>query len=383
MNAERLYSKMEQENLDYLVLSRIDNVDYLTGMTHPSTFGAFSDNSEQMPFAYAVVSLADKKVTLVASKMMKFAVPADIIADETVWFDQYSYMIDYNGAKEAMNAIEGTLPANCAGKRVGVELDVMPAALYRMLMGKQFELVDAQDILIYARQVKTAREIEKIKYACYLEDIAQERLIRFAKEFNGETDLEMWHAIMFEMNKAAGKVLDLSGELATGAAAGSTNYPSGPIGRQVKEGEMGRMDISIRPHGYWCDCTNTVVFGNKINDRQKFLFDMVEEAYIAAEEIMKPGVDMYDVHKLCLDIYGKYGYTADYYTGHQIGTGANDRPRILTYTHCPLEAGMVVCLEPQMYMPGDDPLGVRLEHVVLITENGPEDLNKFTWGHKI
>jgi len=381
MNRERLYLKMEQENIDYLVLSRIDNVDYLTGAAQPAYFGAYVDNAEYMPFGYAVVSLADRKVYLVASSMVKFAFSNNIHADETIFFDQFSYVKDIYGAKAALDALSMVIPKNCAGKRFGVESDSMPAAVYHMLQERQAQLVDATDLMIYCRKVKSPDEIEIIKRTCAIEDAGQNRLLKYAAEFNGETDFEMWSGILLEMNKVAGKALEISGELATGLAAGGTAYPSGPVGRQVQAGEMGRMDISIRPFGYWCDCTNTVVFGNKFTDRQKFLFSLVQEAYYAAEAVMRPGNDLYDVHKACLDVYRKYGFDSDLYSGHQLGCGVNERPRLLNYTHAEIESGMVLCLEPQMYIPGDTPLGVRLEHVVLVTDDGPEDLNKFPWGY--
>ena len=68
------------------------------------------------------------------------------------------------------------------------------------------------------------------------------------------------------------------------------------------------------------------------------------------------------------------------YTGHQIGCGVNEAPRIVCYEDAVFESGMVVCIEPQQYLYPEEGVGARLERVIQITDGAPVELNRFPWG---
>jgi Xaa-Pro aminopeptidase len=143
---------------------------------------------------------------------------------------------------------------------------------------------------------------------------------------------------------------------------------------------MARMDISVRYHGYWCDCTNTVVLGAIPTDEQRRIFKIVREAYEVARSKLVHGNRLCDVSAAEADCYRRYGMEPQVYTGHQIGCGVNEEPRIVCYEDEIIEPGMVVCIEPQQYGSQGGGIGVRLEKVISITEGGPVELNTFEWG---
>ena len=380
MNRQRLFECMEQSGVDFLLLDSSENVSYVSGMGIPVPYGAMFAYGGGMPLGYAFVSLKDQSVTLILSdSYMGYAENAD--ADRVVPFSHYHHFEERNGDQDLVRVLQELLPGEAAGKKAGIEIHSCPALVYEVLKKAGFEITEAAGILNYARKIKTPEELVKIRESVAIEDCGQKRLLEYAKNFNGETDFEMWSGITKAMNERAGKVARIVGELSVGRNTEIRTGLGGPDGMRAKAGDMGRMDISIRYHGYWCDCTNTVVFGAKPTDGQMKYMSVVEEAYNAARSKLYPGRRMNDPVKAEAEVYEKYGMKTQVYTGHQIGCGVNEPGRIVCYDEEIIEPGMVVCIEPQQYGPEGSGIGVRLEKVILITENGPEELNTFPWGH--
>ena len=348
MNRDRLFQYMEQKEIDFLILDSLENVSYTSGMGIPVSYGALFAYGGGMPLAYSVVSLRDKKVTLICSNSFenytKYA-----SADQICFFENYNHFKKTDGESELMAILQEILSSAGTGCTVGIEQKSCPALIYKMLSG--FHIVDADMALRYARKIKTPEEIARIRRSVEIEDSGQNRLLEYSRNYQGETDFEMWSGIMLAMNEAAGKVARISGELALARNVEIRDGLGGPTGIKGSPGDMCRMDISIRYHGYWCDCTNTVVMGKKPDE--------------AAAEAK---------------VYKKYGMEPQVYTGHQIGCGVNEPGRIVCYEHDLIESQMVVCIEPQQYGTPGEGIGVRLEKVIEITEKGPAELNKLCGG---
>ncbi len=379
MNRQRLFECMEKSGLDYLLLDSLENVSYVSGMGIPVPYGAMFAYGGGMPLGYGIVSAKEQQVWLIVSDSYKeYAEHAS--ADRIYLFSHYDHFRKRNGDENLKLLLERLLDVP-AGKRIGIEFHSCPALVYQILAEKGFFIQEAEPVVRYTRKVKTAEELEKIRASVAIEDCGQNRLLQYAREFNGETDFEMWSGITQAMNEKAGKVARIVGELATGKNAEIRTGLGGPDGSRVNPGDMGRMDISIRYHGYWCDCTNTVVFGRKPNEQQMEYFKIVEEAYEAAKSKLYPGNALCDPVKAEAQVYEKYEMKTQVYTGHQIGCGVNEPGRIVCYEDEIIVPGMVVCIEPQQYGPEESGIGVRLEKVIEITDKGPVELNQFCWGH--
>lgn len=380
MNRERLFRHMEQERIDYLVLDSAESVSYVSGMGIPVPYGALFAYGEGMPLAYALVSLKSREVVLICSDFFSDYVKHASV-DHVRLFSHYHHFRSINGAEELKKAFEEYLPEKRAAYRVGIERISCPAYVRSLLEG--FHITEAEPTLRHARKIKTPEELLKIQRSVEIEDCGQNRLIEYARNYKGETDFEMWSGITQAMNEAAGKVARISGELALGENAEIRSGLGGPSGIKGQCGDMCRMDISIRYHGYWCDCTNTVTVGKKPDERQSLYFRIVSEAYEAAKAQLYPGKRLSDAVRAEAEVYRKYGMEQQVYTGHQIGCGVNEPGRIVCYEHDVIEPGMVVCIEPQQYGKPGEGIGVRLEKVIAIKEAGPEELNGFLWGHEI
>ncbi len=112
----------------------------------------------------------------------------------------------------------------------------------------------------HARSIKTEREIELLRRASHLADVAHETLAELARTA-GQTEFAMFCEISARVFAAAGRDIPLSGELVTGPRTTTVEYPNGPRARTTEPGDAALMDLSGRSEGYWFDCTNTHVIG--------------------------------------------------------------------------------------------------------------------------
>jgi Xaa-Pro aminopeptidase len=107
-------------------------------------------------------------------------------------------------------------------------------------------------------------------------------------------------------------------------------------------------------------------------DRQIDIYSTVQKAQLAGVRAARPGIICKDLDAVCRDIIENAGYGAYFVhtTGHGVGTEVHEDPRIGKEDETPLEAGMVITVEPGIYI--EDFGGVRIEDTVIITEDGCE-----------
>ena len=152
--------------------------------------------------------------------------------------------------------------------------------------------------------------------------------------------------------------------------------------RRMDQGEVVVMDAAAQCADYASDITRTVPVGGKFSARQREIYKIVLGAQKAAIAALKPGVRMAGpgdsltkIARDYMDAHGRdqHGEPLGKYfihgLGHNVGLEVHD-PGV----DGPLEAGMVVTIEPGIYIP-EESLGVRIEDVVLVTENGAKVLS--------
>jgi Xaa-Pro aminopeptidase len=164
-----------------------------------------------------------------------------------------------------------------------------------------------------------------------------------------------------------------------GAGPNSTALHYDRLSRKIEDGDVVVMDVGAQFSGYSADITRTIPANGKFTARQLEIYNIVLGAQDAALSALKPGMDYCQkgsksVHKISYDYINSHGKDrygkslGQYYIhglGHNIGLNVHDPGE-----YCkPLEAGMVVTVEPGIYIPEEN-LGVRIEDDVLITEKG-------------
>ncbi|MEG2001405.1 MAG: Xaa-Pro peptidase family protein, partial [Evtepia sp.] len=144
----------------------------------------------------------------------------------------------------------------------------------------------------------------------------------------------------------------------------------------LKAGDSVTFDIFTPISHYWCDMTRTV-FYKSVSEKQKEVYNLVRKANEVAESKIMPGVLLSELDKTAREIIKKGGY-GNYFThrlGHGCGLECHEPPDVGSHSDIVLEAGMVFSIEPGIYLPGE--FGVRIEDLVLVTENGCEVLNAY------
>ncbi len=144
-----------------------------------------------------------------------------------------------------------------------------------------------------------------------------------------------------------------------------------PSDRPLEAGEPVLMDFGALCGGYAGDITRTVFTGQPADGFRR-VYDIVLEAQMAAIEAVRPGRLGCDVDAVARDIITRYGYGENFGhgLGHSLGLNVHDGPAFSPRSQLTLQPGMVVTVEPGIYVEGWG--GVRIEDDVLVTEDGCE-----------
>lgn len=219
------------------------------------------------------------------------------------------------------------------------------------------------------RMVKSADEIASIKKAQAITEQAFDHILKFIKP--GVTEREISLELDYFMLKNGAEALSFETIAVSGI---NSSMPHGvPSDKKIENGDFITMDYGAVCDGYHSDMTRTVAVG-AVSDEQKKVYDTVLKAQLAALDVMRPGVRCSDADKAARDVIASAGYGAffGHGTGHGVGIEIHEEPRVSPSAEDILEAGNVVTDEPGIYLPGC--FGVRIEDMVLITEDGMENL---------
>jgi Xaa-Pro aminopeptidase len=143
--------------------------------------------------------------------------------------------------------------------------------------------------------------------------------------------------------------------------------------RRFQANEYIKLDFGAYYQGYCSDLTRTVMLG-KPTDKHRDIYHIVLEAQMNALSRMKPGMTGQEVDACARSVIAQYGY-GDHFghgTGHGLGMEIHEFPRLNKQDNTILQPGMVVTVEPGIYLPGFG--GVRIEDDVLITDSGIQRL---------
>jgi Xaa-Pro aminopeptidase len=133
------------------------------------------------------------------------------------------------------------------------------------------------------------------------------------------------------------------------------------------------LDFGVVLDGYMSDMTRTVHLGRAL-EGERDVYDAVLEAQEAAVAAVAPGVTAGDVDEAARSVLRRAGLDKffTHSTGHGVGLEIHEGPRLAAKQTQPLKAGMVITIEPGVYMPGR--FGLRIEDMVLVTAAGGEVL---------
>ncbi len=262
--------------------------------------------------------------------------------------------------------------SKAAAGRIGVELDFLPAVLLEVLRNAlpSAEIVPVDSAFDDLRAVKTPEEVDRLRSALALCDLAQAETRRLVR--SGISEIELWTQVKGRLEMEAGSRLPVLADFVAGRR--TADIGGLPGNYVLAEGDPVIADIVPRLNGYWGDNCGTHFVGEPPSQLRR-AYQVVLAALCAGMAAIRPGLRACDLDAQLRKAIQDGGYEPyPHHSGHGLGTTYHEEPRIVPYNTAALQPGMVIALEPGVYIPGAG--GVRLEDVVLVTRDGCEVLTR-------
>lgn len=219
------------------------------------------------------------------------------------------------------------------------------------------------------RGVKTEREIDILRQAEAIGDRAFARLLPKLKA--GMTEKQTAALLEFFMKEEGAEGFSFDTIAASGLHSAMPHAV--PTDKPLEEGDFLTLDFGCLYQGYCSDMTRTVVIG-RANAKQKMVYDTVLRAQMTALAGIRPGMTGRQIDALARDVIRKAGF-GEYFghsLGHSVGLEIHERPVFSPKEETVIRPGMVITVEPGIYIKNFG--GVRIEDVVVITEDGCENI---------
>ncbi len=262
-------------------------------------------------------------------------------------------------------------------EKLGFESDYMlhsfAQKLKKTLAKAGVKTVATTQIVEKMRVIKDEDEINCLRQSVRLNEEV------FAEIYNtlepGMTEIELAIAIESLMRKKGAEKPSFATIIAS--AENSALPHAVPTAARIKKHRPLTIDMGLVLNGYCSDMTRTFVPG-KVSRKYLKIHRIVREAQLAGTEAIRAGVTGSEVDAIARKIINNAGY-GDYFghgLGHGVGLAVHEEPRLSRLNNKKLKSGMIVTVEPGIYLPGWG--GIRLENMVVVRENGCEVLNKDT-----
>jgi len=344
---EKLFNKMVKNNIYQAIISSPPSLYYF--------LQEWFDPGERLLVLFVNTS---GEVKLLVNELF----PVDTIEEKN--------LIKYSDSEDPLKMLSSLIkkdkPIGIDGRwDAGFLLDLMEIT-------KDLSLKQLSPIISELRMVKDADEIALMKSSSLLNDTAMEKIIDLVSEMLPEKYLAKAIKNIFEREGADG----VSFEPIVGYGQNTSNPHHMPTNTKLKDGDAVLIDMGCIKNFYCSDMTRTVFFGKSI-ENMKNIYQIVLEANLKAIEKAKPGLKACEIDATARNYieskgYGKY-FT--HRTGHGVGIEIHEKPYISSNSEEILTSGMIFSIEPGIYLPGVG--GVRIEDLVLVTDNGCEVLNKY------
>jgi Xaa-Pro aminopeptidase len=342
--AERLAELLSGLELDAILISAIVNVRYLTGFT------------------------GSNGLVLLAPDLRLFV--TDFRYVEQAGAEVESSFDRHHAPTELIDVVAGALGERDI--RLGFEdshVTVQQHARLREKLPERVELVAAGAPVEELRRTKEPGEAQAIRDACRLADEAAEQAI--SRGLEGRTEREVALALERAMQDlgAAGP----SFETIVAAGANGARPHARPRDARIESGDLVVIDWGAKLDGYCSDCTRTLAVGQADSEAQA-VYELVLRAQLTGLDSVAPGVGTRAVDSAAREVIRQAGHGQHFGhgLGHGVGLEVHEAPRLSQRSDDKLAAGNTVTVEPGVYLP--ERFGVRIEDLVLVTEDGCEIL---------
>lgn len=343
---DKLRNLIKKEGLSGILVTSFVNVTYLTGFRGDDSYLLVTREGDTL--------LSDFRYT-------------EQIGQECPNLAAHIRPVEESMPKATKKLLKGITP-----KRLGVEGDSMTLSLRESFAAAldDWEFVTTSGLIERLRMIKDKSEVELMRKAGVIAARAFECLKAGLQAH--QTEIELKNQLDHAMVQFGAESTSFSSIVAVGPWASLCHAVPGD--RRVAEGELLLIDWGAIYKGYMSDNTRTLITTVKPSNKLRKLYDIVLTAHYKAAAAIKPGVRCCDIDAIARDIitdagYGKY---FGHGLGHGLGLEVHENPRFNTITETVLEPGMVMTVEPGIYLP--DWGGIRIEDDFLVTKNGAENI---------
>lgn len=239
------------------------------------------------------------------------------------------------------------------------------------LEGKDIKPEAADNLIEQIRQCKDGQEIERLRRAAQIADRALRNALESLRE--GITEREFCLELEYQMQKLGARKPAFDSIVASGPNGAFPH--AGVTDRVIAQRELITLDFGAYHDSYNSDMTRTVWMGN-LNERNAFIYQSVRDAQRKAVDAVRPGIRCRELDAIAREHLHKCGL-GEYFShslGHGIGLAVHELPGLRSTTETMLEPGMLITIEPGVYIPGET--GCRIEDTVLVTETGGEKITR-------
>ncbi len=274
---------------------------------------------------------------------------------------------------DAMAVLAGLLSdMGLDGGRIGIEMDYLPAGDFARLGSflPKAKFAAAEGLYNRLRQIKTPEEIDLLRRLSRISD--QSITDAYGAVRAGMTEMDIASALTRGVYTAGAEHFKLM-IVATGERSVFPNV--GPTQRVLKENDVCRVEIFSIIGGYHAGVCRTAVVGKPPEHAERIWAHLVECKYQILDMI-KPGQSSRAIYEAFITKLSALDLPPISFVGHGIGLHLHEEPYLGMYSDTPLEAGMVLGIEPLVYETGYG-FGLQNKDMVLVTETGSELLSDY------
>lgn len=257
--------------------------------------------------------------------------------------------------------------------KLGVDKELTARFLLPLMEGKAAAgFVNSSLAVDLTRAVKDQGEKELMRRASRINDQAMEQFKGLVHE--GVTEKEIADQMLAIYQGLGADGYSFPPIVSFGANAADPHHE--PDDTVLQEGDCVLFDVGCITGGYCSDMTRTFYY-KSVSDHCREIYDLVRRANESAEEKIRPGVAIHELDDTARTIISEAGYgpAFNHRLGHFIGRTDHEYGDVSSTNMWEAKPGMIFSIEPGIYLTGDT--GVRIEDLVMVTENGVERLNNY------
>lgn len=342
---DRLRKSFRKAGVDALLVTDFTNVTYLTGFTGDDSYLLVRRDGETILSDPRYITQLEEECPGVDLDIRSPGVPM-------------------------LKAVTKVVGATKAG-RLGIEADSMTVGLLNQIAEKmpKIELVPTSGLVEDLRLIKDKDEIERLRRAVWQAEKAFAVLRSTLRP--EKTEKEVADELEHQFRLFGGKDASFASIVAVGPRAALPHATPGAS--RIGEDDFVLVDWGANDGLYCSDLTRMIVTG-KISPKFERIYNTVLEAQTRAIAAVRPGALAHDVDNVARSYITKAGFGKRFRhgLGHGLGMLVHEAPRLAVNSQTVLKPGMVVTVEPGIYLPGWG--GIRIEDDILVTRNGHEVL---------